>query len=75
MKKVWVYTIIFYRESDEYAHDILHDVVTEVFPTREAAEKWKADYEKPENIKYIQYRNDWYGSFRSTIEEKEVLEY
>lgn len=75
MKKVFVYTIVFYRESDEYPHDIFHGVETQVFPTREAAERWKFDYEREDNIKYIQYRNDWYGTFRSSIEEKEIFEY
>lgn len=75
MDKVWVYTIVFYRESDEYPYDIYHGVETQVFPTKESAEKWKDDYEKRENIEYIQNRNEWYGSFRSSIEEKEILKY
>lgn len=75
MNKVWIYTIVFYRESDEYPHDIFYGVETQVFPTKEAAHKWKEDYEQEANIKYIQYKNDWYGTFRSSIEEKEILPY
>lgn len=75
MGKVYIYTIVFYRESDEYPHDIFHGVETQVFPTKESAQKWKEGYEKKENIEYIQQRNSWYGDFRSTIEEKEILQY
>lgn len=71
--KVWLYTIIFYRESDEYPYNIHEGVETYVFQTKESAERWKADYEKPANIRYIQNQKNWFGDFYSTINEIEII--
>lgn len=75
MSKVYIYTIVFYKESDEYPHDIFYGCETEVFFSKESAEKYKADYEEKRNIEYIQERNGWYGTYRSTIDEKDILSY
>lgn len=77
MNKIWVYTIIFFWEEDEYGYPIYQGSFIEVFFSKESAEKWKKDFEQPNNINYICYQNDWHSksSFKSLIEEKEILNY
>lgn len=86
MKKIWIYTIVFCHEDDEYGHDVYHGQLTEVFETKESAEKYKKDFEDPKNLEYISgtYFDDcslydWYwgasGRFYSDIQEKEIMDY
>ena len=83
MNIVWVYTINYYNEDDEYGHlDLVHSE-TFVFTNKDSAEKWKKDWEAIDNLKSIAGRGNlsswfygnYYGGFASSIEEKEVMEY
>ncbi len=85
IKKVWVYSITFYNVDDEYGHKDWCGTYTEVFPTKESAERFKKDWEDPKNLKSLQGTwfsdvslHGWfyeYDSFESDIREKEILDY
>ena len=85
IKKVWVYSITFYIVDDEYGHKDWCGTYTEIFPSKESAERFKKDWEEPKNLKSLS--NTWfegvnlynwylkYDSYESDIREKEILEY
>ena len=79
MTEVWVYTISFYSQDDEYEHRDLIDTWVEVFPSYESALRYKQDFEETKNLQYISdYKLFcWYnlGHFVSSIEKKEILDY
>lgn len=85
IKKVWIYSITFYTVDDEYGHKDWCGTYTELFPSKESAERFKKDWEDPKNLKSLQ--DSWfsginlygwfykYDSFKSDIREKEILDY
>lgn len=85
IKKVWMYSITFYTVDDEYGHRDWCGTYTEIFSSKESAERFKKDWEEPKNLKslsntYFEGVNlyDWYlkyDSYESNIREKEILEY
>lgn len=77
MNRVWIYSIVFFYESDEYPHLIYQGSFNEVFDTRESAERWKKDFEDPKNIEYVCDCYNWYSrcQFESKIDHKEILKY
>ena len=85
MKEVWVYSITFYTVDDEYGHKDWCGTYTEVFPTKESAERFKNDWEDPKNMKSLEGRYfdgcnlyNWYykyDSYESSIDRKEILNY
>lgn len=85
IKKVWIYSITFYTVDDEYGHKDWCGTYTEVFPSKESAERFKKDFEEPKNLKSLSDTwfeginlYGWYltcDSYESDICEKEVLDY
>lgn len=85
MKEVWVYSITFYTVDDEYGHKDWCGTYTEVFPTKESAERFKKDWEEPKNMESLEGRwldgcdlYNWYykyDSYESSIDRKEILDY
>lgn len=86
MKKVWVYSITFYSVDDEYGHRDWYGTYTELFPSQESAEKFKKDFEDPKNLIYLEsggslpgcnlyYWSHTGDSYKSSIDEKEILDY
>lgn len=85
MSKVWIYSITFYTVDDEYGHKDWCGTYTEVFPSKESAERFKKDWEDPKNLKSLSDTcfdgvnlYGWYlkyDSYESDIREKEILNY
>ena len=85
IKKVWIYSITFYNVDDEYGHKDWCGTYTEIFPSKESAERFKKDWEEPKNLKSLSNTHfgninlyDWcfkYDSYESNIGEKEILDY
>lgn len=85
MKEVWIYSITFYIVDDEYGHHDWCGTYTEVFPSKESAERFKKDWEDPKNMKTLEDKMfcginlyNWYykhNSFVSSIYKKEILDY
>lgn len=85
IKKVWIYSITFYTTDDEYGHKDWCGTYTEIFPSKESAERFKKDWEEPKNLESLSgtyfegvdlyYWCFKYGSYDSNIEEKEILDY
>ena len=85
IKKVWIYSITFYSVDDEYGHKDWCGTYTEIFSSKESAERFKKDWEEPKNLKSLS--NTWfeginlygwyfkYDSYESDIREKEILDY
>lgn len=83
--KVYIYSITFYSVDDEYGHRDWRGTYTEVFPSKEAAERFKKDWEDLKNLKSLEGTwfngcnlSNWsckYDSFKSIILEKEILDY
>jgi hypothetical protein len=85
IKSVWIYSITFYIVDDEYGHKDWCGTYTEVFSSKESAERFKKDWEEPKNLESLS--NTWfegvnlynwylkYNSYESNIREKEILEY
>lgn len=82
VKKVWIYSITFYTI---YGHKDLCGTYTEVFLSKESAERFKKDFEEPKNLESLNNTlfegvnlYNWYfkyDSYKSDICEKEILEY
>lgn len=85
IKKVWIYSITFYNVDDEYGHEDWCGTYTELFPTKESAERFKKDWEEPKNLESLSGTSfegvnlyDWFlkhNSYCSNIGEKEILDY
>ena len=85
INKVWAYSITFYNVDDEYGYKDWCGTYTEIFPSKESAERFKKDFEEPKNLKSLSNTwfeginlYDWYlkySSYESNIVEKEILDY
>ena len=83
--KIWVYSITFYTVDDEYCHKDWCGTYTKVFPSKDAAERFKKDWEEPKNLKALERTRfdgvnlyDWRytgDSFESSVTEEEILDY
>lgn len=85
IKKVWIYSITFYTVDDEYGHKDWCGTYTEIFTSKESAERFKKDWEEPKNLKALEGTwfdgislYNWYyvgDSFESCVTEKEIMNY